>query len=69
MIDGRFDYIRNKIITELIMKNKMTEQKITHNGEEYIIPQNVIDDLMKFHGRDAVKEVEEMLKRNDEVEE
>jgi hypothetical protein len=45
----------------------MTELKITHNGEEYIIPQNVIDDLMKFHGRDAVKEVEEMLKRNDEV--
>jgi hypothetical protein len=45
----------------------MTEQKITHNGEEYIIPQNVIDNLMKFHGRDAVKEVEEMLKRNDEV--
>jgi hypothetical protein len=24
----------------------MTEQKITHNGEEYIIPQNVIDDLL-----------------------
>jgi hypothetical protein len=46
----------------------MTEQKITHNGEEYTIPQNVIDDLIKFHGRDAVKEVEEMLKRNDEVE-
>jgi len=45
----------------------MTEEKITHNGEEYIIPQNVIDDLMKFHGRDAVKEVEEMLKMNDEV--
>jgi len=47
----------------------MTEQKIAHNGEEYTIPQNVIDDLIKFHGRDAVKEVEEMLKRNDEVEE
>jgi hypothetical protein len=47
----------------------MTEQKITHNGEEYIIPQNVIDDLMYFYGRDTVKEVEEMLKRNDEVEE
>jgi hypothetical protein len=45
----------------------MTEQKITHNGEEYIIPQNVIDNLMKFHGRDAVKEVEEILKMNDEV--
>ena len=45
----------------------MTEQKITHNGEEYIIPQNVIDDLMYFHGRDAFKEVEEILKRNDEV--
>jgi hypothetical protein len=45
----------------------MTEQKITHNGEEYTIPQNAIDDLMKFHGRDAAKEVEEMLKRNDEV--
>jgi len=45
----------------------MTEEKITHNEEEYIIPQNVIDDLMKFHGRDAVKEVEEMLKMNDEV--
>jgi GTP cyclohydrolase FolE2 len=44
----------------------MTGQKITHNGEEYFIPQNVIDDLMKFHDRDAVKEVEEMLKRNDE---
>lgn len=25
MIDARFDYIKNKIITELIMKNKMTE--------------------------------------------
>lgn len=45
----------------------MTGQKITHNGEEYFIPQNVIDDLMKFHGRDAVKEVKEMLKLNDEV--
>lgn len=45
----------------------MTEQKITHNGEEYIIPQKVIDDLMKYHGLDAVKEVEEMLKMNDET--
>ena len=45
----------------------MTGQKITHNGEEYFIPQNVIDDLMKFYGRDAVKEVKEMLKLNDEV--
>jgi hypothetical protein len=44
----------------------MTEKKIKHNGIEYIIPQNVIDDLMKFHGVDAVKEVEEMLKLNDE---
>jgi hypothetical protein len=26
----------------------MTEQKITHNGEEYTIPQNVIDDMMKI---------------------
>jgi hypothetical protein len=47
----------------------MTEQKITHNGEEYIIPQHVIDDLMKYHGLDAVKEVEEMLKSNETIEE
>ena len=47
----------------------MTEQKITHNGEEYIIPQQVIDDLMKFHGLDVVKEVEEMLKSNETNEE
>lgn len=40
----------------------MTEQKITHNGEEYIIPQQVIDNLMKYHGVDAVKEVEEILR-------
>jgi hypothetical protein len=43
----------------------MTEQKITHNGEEYTIPQQVINDLMKYHGLDAVKEVEEMLKSNE----
>jgi hypothetical protein len=47
----------------------MTEQKITHNGEEYIISQQVIDDLMKFHGLDAVEEVEEMLKSNETIEE
>lgn len=40
----------------------MTDQKIIHNGEEYTIPQRVIDNLMKYHGVDAVKEVEEMLK-------
>jgi hypothetical protein len=43
----------------------MTDKKITHNGEEYIIPQNVIDDLMEFHGCDAVKEVKELLKREE----
>jgi hypothetical protein len=37
------------------------------SGEEYTIPQNAIDDLMKFHGRDAIKEVEEILKMNEEM--
>jgi len=45
----------------------MTGQKITHNGKEYFVPQNVIDDLLKYHGCDAVKEIEELLKLNDEV--
>ena len=47
----------------------MTEKRVTHNGEEYIIPQKVIDDLMKYHGLDAVKEVEKMLKDNETNEE
>jgi hypothetical protein len=45
----------------------MTEQKIVHFGKEYIIPQNVIDDLMKYHGLDAVEAVEQIVELNDEV--
>ena len=47
----------------------MNGQKITHNGENYFIPQHVIDDLMRIHNRDAVKEVEELLKTHDPVKE
>jgi hypothetical protein len=45
----------------------MTEKKIVHFGKEYIIPQNVIDDLMKYHGLDAVEAVEQIVELNDEV--
>jgi hypothetical protein len=40
MIDGRFDYIRNEIITELIMKNKMTNEP-DYRIEECFYPEEM----------------------------
>jgi hypothetical protein len=41
----------------------MTEHKRTYKGIEYAISQSAIDDLKNLHGRDAFKEIEDMLEQ------
>lgn len=47
----------------------MTEHKRNYKGIEYTVPQSVIADLKNIYGRDAFKEIEDLLEQEIQLKE